>query len=506
MLAFAANDTPQTRAEYIDELLASPEWVDKWTVFFGDLLKNSAVNTNNLRFPEGRNAYYLWIRDSLANNKPYNQFVTELLTATGDNSYEDGPLNWVVGGFMGGGPVQDQWDLMGANAAEMFLGLAPMNCILCHDGRKHLDTLNLWGKDAIRLDGYQLAAFFSRVNLGRTPVGANAFPYYWRLQPLGRVTEYQLNTTSGNRPPRSAIGSIRVASPVYPFTGQGPEQGEDYRVALARSLTGDVQFGRAIVNYLWREFFGRGLVEPANQFDPARLDPDNPPPEPWTLQPTHPRMLNEVAREFIDGGYDLKALMRKIVNSETYQLASRFEGEWNPAWEPLFARKFVRRLWGEEIHDAIVQTSGLPVSYPIPDTVRGNYTISWAMQFPEPRMSARGAGVLQFLDSFYRGNRDDAQRRQDGSATQAMNLMNDTFVMSRIRATGSGDAASLLQKLLPLSDEEVINQMWLTVLSRYPTAEESTKARATLATGMRRQQGEDLLWVLYNKTDFFFNY
>jgi hypothetical protein len=117
------------------------------------------------------------------------------------------------------------------------------------------------------------------------------------------------------------------------------------------------------VNYIWAEFFGRGIVDPPDSFDPARLDPDNPPPDPWTLQPSNAALLNALAQHFIDGGYSLKSLMREIVNSETYQLSSRYDGEWNPDWEPYFARKFVRRLWAEEVHDAVVQTCGILPSY-----------------------------------------------------------------------------------------------------------------------------------------------
>ncbi|MCP5113379.1 MAG: DUF1553 domain-containing protein, partial [bacterium] len=164
-----------------------------------------------------------------------------------------------------------------------------------------------------------------------------------------------------------------------PFSGTAPQEGESYRAVLAREVTGDFQFARAAVNYLWKEFFGLAMVEPADQFDPMRLDPDNPPPEPWTLQPNQPRLLNALAQDFVDSGFDLQALMRLIVNSEAYQLSSRYEGDWSPEWEGLYARKYVRRLWAEEIHDAVIQTSGIPAIY----RVRG-VTFNWAMHFPEP--------------------------------------------------------------------------------------------------------------------------
>ena len=146
---------------------------------------------------------------------------------------------------------------------------------------------------------------------------------------------------------------------MYPFSGAKPAAGENYRVALARIVTSDIQFARATVNYIWKEFFGRGIVDPVNQFDPARLDPDNPPADPWTLQPSNARLLNALAQEFVDDGFNLKTLMRKIANSEAYQLSSRYNGDWKPEYEKLFARKLVRRLWAEEIHDAVAQSSGV---------------------------------------------------------------------------------------------------------------------------------------------------
>ena len=102
-------------------------------------------STGLRRFPEGRNAFYTWIRDSLAAGKPYNRMAAELIAAEGDNSYQQGELNWLVGGIVTGGPAQDITDQQTANVAETFLGISHVNCLLCHNGRGHLDALSLWG-------------------------------------------------------------------------------------------------------------------------------------------------------------------------------------------------------------------------------------------------------------------------------------------------------------------------------------------------------------------------
>ncbi|MCS7025600.1 MAG: DUF1549 and DUF1553 domain-containing protein [Bryobacteraceae bacterium] len=501
---FIADSDPQKRERLVDELLASEGWVDKWTMFFGDLYKNTVRTSQVVRYNEGRNAFYRYLNRSLAENKPYNRLVSELISASGENSYEQGNLGWLISGVVVGGPVQDIWDQMAVNAAEMFLGIAHYNCIACHDGRRHLDTLSLWGKSATRVQTYQMASFFSRTEMLRVRVNpADPNPYYYSVLDNTRYrSDYPLNTTTGNRPPRQPIGAVRTIAPEYPFTGGKPRPGESYRVALARELTGDFQFARATVNYIWKEFMGKAFVEPPNQFDPARLDPDHPPPAPWKLQPNQPRLLNALAQAFIDGNYDLKKLMRTIVLSESYQLQSQYPGEWNPAWEDLYARHLVRRLWAEEIHDAIVLSSHIPVNYAVP----GLPNVGLAMKLPDV-VNVPGGDIRSFLDSFMRGNRDNEERQGDGSTLQALNLMNDSFVMSRTRATGTAETGSLLRRALNHgANEQLITMLFLSVLNRPPTNEEMLTALANLNSGNRTQRAEDLLWALYNKVDFLYNY
>ena len=277
-------------------------------------------------------------------------------------------------------------------------------------------------------------------------------------------------------------------------------------MALARSGTNDFQFARAAVNYIWAQLFGRGIVDPPNTFDPARLDPDNPPPDPWTLQPTNAALLNALAQHFVASGYDLKALMREIATSDTYQLSSRYNGAWNVEWEPYFARKFVRRLWAEEAHDAVVQSSGALPSYSITGfTDQGFAKPSFAMQLPD--ITGPGGDAQTVLDSFIRGNRDDQQRKSDGSILQALSLMNNNFVVQRSHATGA-NASQLIAQNLGKGNAELINTLYLTILSRLPSGEEMQTAANWLSAGgsTRTAAVQDLVWSLYNKVDFIFNY
>jgi hypothetical protein len=508
---FVNDTTTDKRSKYIESLLASPQWVDKWTNYFGDFFQNNSRNTQIVRFADGVVAFNNYIRSSLSTNKPYDQMAREMIAATGANSYTQGEINWLVGGVVTGGPIQDNWDQQTADVADQFLGIAHVNCLLCHNGRGHLDSLSLWGSQTTRQQAWGLSSFLSRTDTPRTTVSQNV--YYWGLADNTRYkTDYALNTTTGNRPSRQPIGTLKTVAPAYLWGGQSPANGTNYRVALGQYITSDFQFARATVNFMWKQFFGIGIVDPADQMDPSRLDPDNPPQTPWPTDPTqnwplqasNPRLLNALAQDFINSKFDLKALMREIVNSRTYQLSARYNGTWNPAWENLFARKMVRRLWSEEVHDAITQSSGMVPTYNM-GAVYGS--VSSAMQLPEPLNTPDGGNgaINNFLNAFLRGNRDDQTRSQDGSISQALDLMNDNFVMSRVQMA-KAPQASLLAKAAALPNDQAINMLFMNVLSRNPTSTEMTSAMTNLGSGSKGPELENLLWSLYNKVDFIFNY
>ena len=519
VLSFVTDTRAGKRAALIDELLTAPEWVDKWTMYFGDLYQNSInkPSTGLNRFAQGRNAFYEWIRDSLARNRPYNEIATELIAANNDNSYTNGPNNYLLNGFITGGPNQDLTDAMTASVFQTFLGIAHVNCLLCHNGRGHTDALSVWATGTTRYQAWQLASFLSHTQLARVRYDStNNNVYYWSVldDQRGFTNDYTLNTKTGNRPARVAPAGCKSGQPCfyvppeYIFTGETPKAGENYRVALARSITSDFQFARATVNYMWAYFFGRGLVDPPDTFDPARLDPDNPPPAPWTLQPSNPALLKALAEHFVSSGYDLKALMREIVNSDTYQLSSRYAGTWKAEWEPYFARKFVRRLWAEEVHDAVAQSSGRFPSYTYNGRADTSPRVAYAMQLPDVAGVPNGDGnAVTFLDSFLRGNRDDQPRKPEGSIAQALQLMNNTFVVNRSKATGA-NGSQLIARNLTKGNNDLIDTLYLNILSRFPTAEEMAASQAAIpASGSTRTAAvQNLVWSLYNKVDFVFNY
>jgi hypothetical protein len=501
--AFVKDGSPDKREKLVDELLATPEYVDKWTMWMGDFLKNTqnTGTTGTIRQPQGRDAFYTWIKKSLTDNKPWDKMAYEMIAATGVNTWDQGELNWIVNGRMNMGVAQDNFDRSAAQTAETFLGLAHMDCLLCHNGRGHLDALSVWGRGVSRQQAWGMAAYFARTAWRQVrPDATNNNLYYWTVTDTGNAM-YPLNRASGNRPDRNPVGTTTQISPAYIFDGKAPAANKPFRQSLADQVVADSLFPKAFVNYLWQHFFGRGIVEPVNQLDPARLDENNVPtdcPEgtPCGLQAPHVPLLNALGAEFAKNNFDIKWLMKQIVMSDAYQLSSRYSGDWNPNWEPLFARHMVRRLWGEEVYDAIAQTSNIAGGFTV-----NNIRYNWAMQVPETRIANNG-----FVMSFLPGNRDDEPRRPESAIQQAMSLMNDTFVTTRARVSGTGAAASLAAQVMTLQDDPAVESLYMTVLSRRPTDDEKKAALAHLKGGTRQQRLENLVWSLYNKVDFIFNY
>lgn len=510
--SFIADQSPDKRSKLVEELLATSLFIDRWTMYWGDRFKNAASlpSSGVQRFAQGRDAFYQWIRNNVQTNQPLDQIARQLIATQGTNNWEtaQAPINWIIGGRTSG-PVQDTFDQLTVNVATSFLGLSHMNCLLCHNGRGHLTQLSLWGGQVTRYQAWQLAAFMAKTSEALTRPDPVASPnlYYWSVTDNPRAADYQLNTTTGNRPSRlPSSPTDKTVAPVYFLNGDAPKAGDNYREVLAREVTADPLFAISQVNYLWKEFFGRGIIHPADQIDPARLDPSLIPadcsdPTPCAVQPSNPELLKALADYFTASGFDVKGLIRLIVNSETYQLSARWNGNWDPSLEPLFARKLVRRLWAEEIADTIAMTSNLPITYNVPASTA---KVSWALQLPEP--SSAG-----FLGYFLPGNRDDQPRRSDGSIQQALALMNDATVLSRIKATGTGATASTLQLLILQStnDTDLVKNLYLTVLSRLPSDTELAAALREIQSGMGTAKADrvsNVMWALYNKVDFIFNY
>jgi len=490
--AFVNDKTSDKRASKIDELLASDAFVDRWTMWFGDLVQNVLRSNNTVLYYQGRNIYYTAIKDSIRANKPYDQLVREVITGKGD-SWAAGPPNYVVRQLQPNGPPQDTYDNLAAQSGEKFLGM-PLLCLSCHNGLGHLEQVNTYLKSKSRYDFWEMAAFFSRTT---TRVIRNADPNNPQARKFdvqdNTTGAYRLNTTDGNKSPRTPVNGQDTVAPAYLFTGATPAANEPYRDAYARLLTADRQFARAAVNYFWKEMFGVAMVEPVNAFDLNRLTGTD-------AQPTHPELLEELTTSFIGSGYNVRALLKTIALSNTYQLASKYTpGAWSEAWVPYFARRYPRRLMAEAMLDSVVKATGVPVSF----NVQGLGIVNKAMALPDP-LEARRRLEGVFLDNFGRGDRDEVARTNDVSIAQALSAMNDTIVTTRVRQATAG--STVRNVLASTSDPgSIADQLYLATLSRSPSAAERQQAIDFLRGGTLSQRAEDLQWTLINSLEFLFN-
>ena len=493
---FLNDESSQKRSNLVRTLIGSAGYTSKWTMYFGDLFRNNANDSFVNRYPEGRNAFYWSIRSFVEGNVPYDVFVRKLLTATG-NSFAEGEANWAVGSRTPMGPVQDTYDTLAVRAATQFLGLSTLDCLMCHSGSGHLDKLNVWASKSTRTQAWEMSAFFSRSRLTVVTLTQNPLLQYYNVTDV-TTGDYPLNTTAGNRTPRQAVGGVNAIRPRYISNGV-QATGSNYRQAFADNLVADRQFARATVNYLWKELMGMGIVEPADQFDPARLESA---PSGWTLQPSHPELLEALTDDFIRSGYDLRAMITTIADSSAYQLSSRFSGTWKDEYTPYFARKFVRRLDAEEVHDAITTATRVPGSYTLPNMPN----VVWAMDLPDTLEPRSNGGVATFLNYFLRGNRDTNLRSDEGTILQSLNMMNNNFVVNRIRNnTVANTSVARVLANKNFSDANVVEELFLSTLGRFPTAKELSLATAALKAN-RIAGTEDLQWTLLNKVDFLYNY
>lgn len=498
---FLADSSANKREAVIDRLLHSPEFVDKWMHWLGDLFENAAVNSEQNLQIRGRNALHEWLKRSLAERKTLKDMVWEAMVAKG-NSYDPnvGGVNWHVRSRVTMGPIQDVYDMGFARTARQFLGVTHYDCILCHNGRGHLEGLSLWGQNATRTSAQRLAAFFSRIQYA-IPRVEQTDPLYLSTNVTDAPTgNYRLNTNFGNRPNRVPIGNVTALTPMY-RDGREPS-GPDWRAEFATFLVEDNLFAINLANRIWKQMFNLGLIEPVDQIDPARLDPNETLPPDWTHQATHPELLLRLARELRDLNFDLREFVRLLASSSAYQLSSRYDGEWKLEYVPLFARHYARRLEGEEIFDAIQLATGVFASMTVrqwPEPIR------WAIQVPEP-VEPAGTSQAAFMNAFLRGNRDTQQRSQAGSIVQHLSRMNDTNVTSRIRAAASPTVRALGEAPDPSA---ALDDFFLAFLSRRPTAEEREQSLRYIQSrgpAQRMRSAEDLAWALINRTEFIFSY
>jgi cytochrome c553 len=516
---FVADPDPDKRNKLIDHLLgldyedlpASDEserkgpwlvgrpFVSKWTLFFANLFRSADK------------VFQDHLYNVVKYNVPYDYVVRDLLTATSMFKMSSGPagflLRYEVPGVRDTDSMhEDTCDEMAIGATKIFTGVN-LECISCHDGAGHLEKINLSLSKKKRIDFWRQAAFFGNLRIGRpgqdtnlTLIDGPPLPLKgnWKEEVPNFVFTskptafggpgYRMEAPSVLRPPRDKNAQVY---PQYFSTGERPAAGVNPRVEFARMLTSDLQFAKATVNLIWSEFMTVGIVDPPFDWDLDRQDPKNPPPPPWTIQPSHPQLLEALAKDFQRNNYDLRYLMRTICRSKAYQLSSRFEGEYKPEYDKYYARKLVRRLSAEEIYDAIAKATNV---------------FGHGVEYVMDQIATPDAELVRFLDFFGRSNRSTTQASNEGSPLQASIMLNSEVVKRKVLAITKGSRVStLLTKMPPPSNEELVRELYLSALSRYPTAAEEAESVKHIET--YRDKGlENLQWALLNKIEFLVNY
>ena len=500
--AFRADSDPDKRDKLIDSLIATEAWVDKWSYVFLDLFRA------NGKMGRGQYLFHYWLKENLRSDRPYDETVRDIITPSAKSNWVVAAANVIAREHVQGAAepldgddlsmVQqlDTHDELAIIYGKAFLGLN-LSCISCHDGQGHLEKVNVWLSQRTREQFFRNASF-----LGRT-----RYLMYWEN---GRTlsNEFLIDDRAAGYDTQGAT-MLRVArkggsnEPAFLVSGEGPQPDEAPRDAFARLLTANPQFARATVNMFWAKLMGVGIVEPYDEFDLARQDPDNLP-EGWRLQPSHPELLDALAADFVENGYSLKRLMATITKSSAYQLSAAFPGDWKDSYTKYYARKYARRLTAEELHDSIVLATDRPASFQ-----QKGRRVGMSMRLTDPPARCTGknctdADTRHFMRIFGQSDRQTHAKPTGASIQHSLVLMQSPVVNDRVRAEKDSRVERLLASY-PDDDGRVVDEMFLASLARAPSDGEKDVALAAMETN-RVAGAENLQWALINSAEFFFNY
>ncbi len=460
---FLADSADDKRDKLIESLLSRREFVDYWTYKWSDIL---LVNGNLLR-PQAVKTYYNWIHQHVEANTPWDQFVKEIITAQG-SSFEQGATNFYA--------LHQDPETMSENVSQAFLGLS-IGCAKCHN-----HPLEKWTNDQY----YAMANLFARVRAKGWGGDARSGD--------GRRTLLVVDKGDLTQP---LTGKPQPPTPLdgEPLAFDSPE---DRRAHLANWLAApeNPYFARSITNRVWANFFGVGLVE---QIDDMRVS--NP--------ASNEELLAATADFVIENKFDLKALMRVILQSQTYQRSSQpLPG--NQDEQRFYSRYYPRRLMAEVLLDGISQVTDIPTEFTeVAFTGADKQKTDFYPKGTRALQLYDAAVASYFLQTFGRNARQitcECERSDEPSMVQVLHLSNGTTLNDKLRAPGSR-----VEKLLAagLTNYAIIEQAFLLTVARYPTDHEMQELLTVMnsVTGdERRVVVEDLFWSLLSSREFLFNH
>jgi len=498
---FLANPDPLKRDKLIDSLIGTEEFGEQWAWFWGDLFRTVG------RSGDGMNGYlfHFWNKEWLRVDRPYNEVVTDLFTASAKssatiaaanlmsrNSFDTNVLPMNADDYRVANRL-DAIDDFSIETARIFLGINT-TCISCHDGAGHLEPINEYLAGKTRAEFASQSAFMGKARMITVwdDRGKNTTNGDQVVDDLGQGyktnDDWPFMTESLNRMPRDR----KTHEPAFLLTGEKPRPGENPRAAVARILTSHIQFNRATVNLIWSKLMTVGFVEPYDGFDLARLD----------KQATNLQLLDTLAKEFSSHNYSIQHLIKTIMKSSAYQLSSRFNSEWKDAYTPYYARKYIRVLTGPEVVDALTKATNKPANF----TLDG-LPMTRVKQLVWPRDVGRrdeNAEISSIMQAFFQGSRmtqvPDGNR---ATTLQALLLTNTKTVNTRV----SAEKGTRVEQLLTSgkTNTEIIEEIFLASLARRPTPAEMEVALQALEKD-RRIGAEDVQWAVLNSIEFVLNH
>jgi hypothetical protein len=503
---FLADTSADKRSRVIEKLVGSPEFVDKWSYFFMDILRA------NGKMGRGHSLFHYMLKESLAADRPYDDWVRDIIASSAKSNYVVASSNPIVREHVEGKPGEaadgddlskvnqlDTHDELSILYAKIFLGVNT-SCISCHDGAGHLEKVNVYLSTRKRSDFFQQSAFLARTR------------YIPHVESSAAVMGHFLVDDGGAGYDTKADSMLRTRrtggpnTPKFLLTDEPVQSGAEPREELARMLTADPQFARAAVNMFWAKLMGVGIVDPYDEFDLARLDPKHLP-KGWDAQPSNPELLEKLTTYFRENNYSIHKLFKLICNSSAYQLSARFPGEWNEKYTKYYARKFARMLSAEELHDSIVTATERPGKFVLASkkedgTSDGGAVASvpMAMQVSVPQPKGE---LKSFLAAFGESNRGAPPRPPSPSPLQPIMMMRSSVVTDRVLAQKDSRVQRLLDSYK--DNGKVIDELFMATISREPMPAE--KALVLRAMEKDRVEGaQNLQWALLNVAEFLYNF
>jgi hypothetical protein len=451
--AFTADGAKDKRAKLIDKLLERPEYADFWTLKWADVLRNNRKSVQ----VKGTHVYQDWLHRHIGKNTPLDQVVRELLTADG-STFANPPANYYR--------VSREPTVLAETTAQLFFGVR-MQCAKCHN-----HPFERWTQD----DYYSMAAFFARVKQKKDPGEPGPNP-----QTPGAEVIYSERAGEVTQPRTGKVMPPKIMgrpAPVIP-------PGKDRREVLAEQVTAadNPFFARSVVNRVWFHVVGRGIVDPVDDFRDSNPSAND-------------ELLDALAKDFVAHKYDVKALIRTIMNSRTYQLSAQ-TNDLNKDDNKYFSHAVTKLLTAEQLLDGLCAVTEVPEKYAgLPLGTR-------AVQLPDGEVNH------PFLKTFGQPAREltcECEREGDSNLAQALQLINGPTVNEKLRNANNRIGRLLGKKM---SDFDLLCELYLATVSRLPADDEVKAALEHVNKAKpedRRKAWEDVQWALVNSKEFLFRH